>query len=1185
MPRRRPRDGPAVNNLVYFAAVVLFLPWLINAQQQQRQPVRQRQESPHEGHDREVSSTIEVTKIPPTLETPFSNERRKKTLVNNLNKIDKDASALETLAPVNPLGSAVAAPPARPSSIINAGLTTPQIARDIADWEVEDFVLMATIDGKLHARDRKTGQEKWAIEATPMVKTEYHDPYRDRNDSSFDDYDLNTIDNYLWVVEPSKDGNLYIFRPGGPNYGLFPTGLTMKQLVEESPRAEQDPPVLYTGSKNTTMLTIDAHTGEVTSWFGTENSLKYQDAKCFPSSINSDSCRFKTLTFGQTTYTVAIHNQRDKRHIATLTFSEWTPNNYDKDLLHQYRTTFDKKYIYTSQDGKMFGVDYKTYDKKNSRRPHMLFQHTLSSPVARVFDVARPGGPEQETEDLIVLSQPSAPNKGFFQTPNDVFMNHTEDGSFYGMSGQFYALADNIPSAGCYLPGWLQHRPQWDVTNTAQLSKALVGLHSIERGVVREPRKPFMSIEAPPTIEDNATEDVGLDTEVAFLRPPTLMQPLIEQILSLVQVFRNPLFWVLVVVGVFYQRDSILGWLTGQRGGKFAVARPSIQEAAVEASLAPEKLLAEAPEETEKLPDIPENDVVLVAATDAPAETASLASDDAAKAKVPDLKARLKDADPPSLEASVDEKPSPTADKDKEREKKKPRGRRGGVKHRKGPRPQSQGHSEDGSPPHGPPTIEDAVRDAQKMGPQKTEIEPDIRTMPSDPQDVEGPIIRIGALEVNTEKLIGTGSNGTLVFEGNFDGRAVAVKRMLMQFFDIASQETKLLRESDDHPNVIRYFAQQQAGGFLYIALELCPASLADVISKPQLHRALAQAGERDLPDVLYQITMGLSHLHKLRIVHRDLKPQNILVSLDKDGKPRLLVSDFGLCKKLEGEQSSFRATTAHAAGTSGWRAPELLLDDDAKDGHIHLTNADASTEGNSGAILKDADPLPSRRATRAIDIFSLGLVFFYVLTKGCHPFDSGDRYMREINIRKGIMNLDRLEILGDYAFEAKDLIKSMLSAEPRRRPAAKDVMAHPFFWPAKRRLEFLCNVSDYFEKEKRDPPTGPLLQLEDHATAICGSDFLKPLGKEFVDSLGKQRKYTGTRLLDLLRALRNKKNHYEDMTESLKRHVGPLPDGYLNFWTRRFPSLLITCWNIVYEIGWENTDRFREYYEPIGSS
>jgi serine/threonine-protein kinase/endoribonuclease IRE1 len=310
--------------------------------------------------------------------------------------------------------------------------------------------------------------------------------------------------------------------------------------------------------------------------------------------------------------------------------------------------------------------------------------------------------------------------------------------------------------------------------------------------------------------------------------------------------------------------------------------------------------------------------------------------------------------------------------------------------------------------------------------------------------------------------------------------------------------------------------------------------------------------------------------------VHRDLKPQNILVAMGKDGRPRLLVSDFGLCKKLEGEQSSFRATTAHAAGTSGWRAPELLLDDDARDG---VTRVDASTDGNSGPLVSP-ELMPNRRATRAIDIFSLGLVFFYVLTKGSHPFDCGDKYMREVNIRKGIMDLGKLEVLGDYAYEANDLIGSMLEKDPKMRPSARQVLAHPFFWSPKKRLNFLCDVSDHFEKEIRDPPSWALSRLEAEA-AVCRNDFLKPLGKDFVDSLGKQRKYTGNRLLDLLRALRNKKNHYEDMSDSLKKHVGPLPEGYLSFWTRKFPDLLIICWNVVYEVQWEQTDRFKEYYQP----
>ena len=365
---------------------------------------------------------------------------------------------------------------------------------------------------------------------------------------------------------------------------------------------------------------------------------------------------------------------------------------------------------------------------------------------------------------------------------------------------------------------------------------------------------------------------------------------------------------------------------------------------------------------------------------------------------------------------------------------------------------------------------------------------------------------------------------------------------------------------------------------FLYIALELCQASLSDIIDRPARFPDLARAGEMDMPRVLLQIANGLSFLHDLRIVHRDLKPQNILVKMDRDGRPRLLVSDFGLCKKLEGNQSSFGATTAHAAGTSGWRAPELLLDDDARE----TSNMSMSSiHSDSSSQLVSADVMPNRRATRAIDIFSLGLVFYYVLTKGLHPFDCGDRYMREVNIRKGQFNIKPLEVLGDAAYEAKALIQQMIHANPRLRPTAKDVMAHPFFWPAKERLAFLCDVSDYFELEPRDPVSPALAALEEHAPQVCRGDFLKALPREFVESLGKQRKYTGTKFLDLLRALRNKRSHYGDLSDSLKKMVGPLPDGCLGFWPPNFAIVVIVCCTVIYKLNLEGTTNFQEYFKP----
>ena len=60
--------------------------------------------------------------------------------------------------------------------------------------------------------------------------------------------------------------------------------------------------------------------------------------------------------------------------------------------------------------------------------------------------------------------------------------------------------------------------------------------------------------------------------------------------------------------------------------------------------------------------------------------------------------------------------------------------------------------------------------------------------------------------------------------------------------------------------------------------------------------------------------------------------------------------------------------------------------------------------------------------------------MFYYVLTRGSHPFDKNGKFMREANIVKGNHNLDELERLGDYAFEARDLIQSMLSLDPRKR-------------------------------------------------------------------------------------------------------------------------------------------------------
>lgn len=122
--------------------------------------------------------------------------------------------------------------------------------------------------------------------------------------------------------------------------------------------------------------------------------------------------------------------------------------------------------------------------------------------------------------------------------------------------------------------------------------------------------------------------------------------------------------------------------------------------------------------------------------------------------------------------------------------------------------------------------------------------------------------IMVGRLFV-TKVVIGAGSNGTRVFEGYLDGRNVAVKKILANFYDKAQKEIKFLITSDEHPNVVRYFAMEEDAEFVYVALERCSMSLHDLIvsesSKSNLHKSSREEDLKDIKQLILPNGKGLN--------------------------------------------------------------------------------------------------------------------------------------------------------------------------------------------------------------------------------------------------------------------------------------------------------------------------------------
>ena len=107
---------------------------------------------------------------------------------------------------------------------------------------------------------------------------------------------------------------------------------------------------------------------------------------------------------------------------------------------------------------------------------------------------------------------------------------------------------------------------------------------------------------------------------------------------------------------------------------------------------------------------------------------------------------------------------------------------------------------------------------------------------------------------------LGTGSQGTRVYNGIFRKRPIAIKRVNKDLAKIVDREVLTMLQTDPHLNILKYFAKEETEDFIYIGMELCEFNLATLVKDQGWRQKLAAK------TILQQVAEGLKHLHQLSI-------------------------------------------------------------------------------------------------------------------------------------------------------------------------------------------------------------------------------------------------------------------------------------------------------------------------------
>ncbi|BDB41141.1 hypothetical protein IWGMT90018_15870 [Mycobacterium kiyosense] len=135
------------------------------------------------------------------------------------------------------------------------------------------------------------------------------------------------------------------------------------------------------------------------------------------------------------------------------------------------------------------------------------------------------------------------------------------------------------------------------------------------------------------------------------------------------------------------------------------------------------------------------------------------------------------------------------------------------------------------------------------------------------------------------------------------------------------NREAELAATLWNPPHIVSVLDRGEFNGRLWISMEYVDGTDAGRLIREHYRDGMP---ENDVVEIVSAVAEALDFGHERLLLHRDVKPENILVTAGNGNRRRVLLTDFGIARRIDDVSNLTDANVA--MGTISYVAPEQLL-------------------------------------------------------------------------------------------------------------------------------------------------------------------------------------------------------------------------------------------------------------------